>query len=180
LLSESGLVRSREPVVLRSFLASLSVGSYGVLVLGTALALLFPVLPHSLVYGGIVGSAFLSFGYSARISLALKPDRIVIRNAFSTHSFRWDEVQAIVLTRATYPGFPSRPRCVGFVLHDVGKRLPALATVSWGWRFGRPSRNSRRIVELIDGLAESHGIRNEVTAEALAGVRKFHVDSRRA
>ncbi|HET7490203.1 MAG TPA: hypothetical protein VFJ85_19925 [Acidimicrobiales bacterium] len=127
-------------------------------------AALAPPKPWS---AALLPLAFVAaFGRALRIRLVLGTSTVRIYNYFETVAIEVADVEALVpgAARVLSPGGGA---CAGFQVAGRPAPYPAMATMSWSWTFGGPSRKSRKLFRLLSDWAAAHGIPMRLEARHL-------------
>ena len=118
-----------------------------------------------LPYAAIVGGSGVR---ALRVSLLLDEGGVTINNYLLSQRIPIADPRHIVSAKAPFPNpLQGSLGCAGFVMTGSLKPIAAHATMASGWRFGKPRPRAYRIVRLITGWAESHGIPVDLKAEDL-------------
>lgn len=132
------------------------------LVVGVALIFPAVLVPQSIRAPALAvwfALTLYAFGRAMRITVVLRSDGAEVRNYVGQRFFPCSELEAIVPSSHLLPS-PAQGRngCAGFLAKGSVKPFPAQATMSWGWRFGKPSRQAQRISTTLQEWGERHGV----------------------
>ncbi len=158
-------------VAITNWGARVAVGLLAALAVGVPLLFVAAVIPSSLrplwAIAVTVG-AIAALLWALRIRLVLREDMVVVVNYVHATTVPVGDIEAVVpsYVRMSNPT-QGRVGCAGIRVRATQRTIPSMATMSWGWRFGKPSRQAEHIVQALSSWSHRVGVPIQVTPDDL-------------
>ena len=155
---------------IRPIMPRLAVALMALVLIGTPTLIVAAAMPSSVRPAAVLGFLIItltSFFRGFRLELQLRDDGVLIRNYRRDRFMRWEDVAAIVSARQLAPALGQAFNGCAAFISKSGNKEKALATMSWGWRFGGASKQAQRIAEAIQSYGRQHSVEVQLKAEDL-------------